>query len=56
MLIINKIIKRKTLTFREILNPRKESEDLGEILTTGINNKIIGFIMTLVLLTLISKI
>lgn len=47
--LINSILRREAPSFNRILNPERETQDIVEILGFGLSNKLIGFIVTMII-------
>jgi hypothetical protein len=52
----NPIIGKKTVPFKQILAPLEESGDIVERLAGGLSNKLIGFIVTMIICSILVRI
>lgn len=54
--LVNPLLGKKAPSFKQILNPLEDSTDLVDISAGGLNNKIVGLIVTILICHLLTRV
>ena len=54
--VLNLILWKKPPLFKQILSPLEDSKDIVDVLAGGLSNKVVGFIITMIICSILVQV
>lgn len=53
--LVNPILGKKSPSFKEVLSPLEDSDEVVDIMAAGLSNKVVGFIITMIICAILAR-